>query len=71
MEAMKVRRKVRRKVWRETQKVRRYPYNREQAKNMYFFDLSVIFCEKTSKIAPKNGLNIDLSNLTLVNGWLK
>ena len=29
------------------------------------------FCEKPTKIALKNGLNIDLGILTLINRWLK
>lgn len=38
--------KVRRKVRRQSQKVRGHTYNREQAKNILKFGLSVIFVRK-------------------------
>ena len=65
MEAMKIRRKVRGQAKRQN-RVQEQLYNRNQAKNIYFFDLSAIFARKTTKVALKNGLNIDLGIIILI-----
>lgn len=54
MEAMKVRKRV-----------REYPFYREQAKKS-ILRFKCFFCEKTTKITLKNGLDIDLGIILFV-----
>jgi len=39
----------------EAMKVREHPYNREEVKNIYFYDLSAIFARKPQKSHLKMG----------------
>ena len=77
VEAMKVRRKARRENYlgsergrKQTQRVlkqvREHLYNKEQAKNIYFYDLSAIFARKLQKSHLKKGMNIDWGIIILI-----
>lgn len=62
MEAMKVRRKVREQAKRQS-RVQEQPYIKQKHTRIQF---KCDFCEKTTKTALKNGLNINLGNILFV-----
>ena len=50
--------RVRKQTQRVLKQVREHLYNKEQAKNIYFYDLSAIFARKLQKSHLKTWLNV-------------